>query len=221
MFRLESSDGSEVLLLSLYVDDGACCTNSDRLYQKFIKDLSAKYRLSDQGDLDWHLCMKFTQNLTEGTITIDQRAYTDCVLKHFNMYDCKPKPTLMTPNLHLSKSDCPEVPNKEQVKQYQQLIGSLMYIACSTRPDIAYAVNTCAQFMSNPGERHMEAAKHILSAWAWACAERQFACDASNPERDSAGVGKKKVVVLRGNADVIPKARKKHRSSRGHTYHLW
>lgn len=45
---------------------------------------------------------------------------------------------------------------------YQQLIGSLMYISCGTRPDIAYAVHTCSQFMQNPGEKHITAAKHIL-----------------------------------------------------------
>ncbi len=50
------------------------------------------------------------------------------------------------------------------VKPYQQLVCSLMYVACATRPDIAYAVNSCAQFMSNPGPGlvHLEAAKHIL-----------------------------------------------------------
>jgi hypothetical protein len=48
----------------------------------------------------------------------------------------------------LSKDDCPTFPVKEDVKVYQQLIGSLMYIACGTRQDIAYSVNSCAQFMS-------------------------------------------------------------------------
>jgi hypothetical protein len=61
----------------------------------------------------------------------------------------------------LSKDDCPTFPVQEDVKAYQQLIGSLMYIACGTRPDIAYAVNSCAQFMSNPGQPHIAAAKHI------------------------------------------------------------
>jgi len=160
MFRLQR--GKEVIIISLYVDDGMCATNSDKLYKQFINDLQKKYKLSDQGNLEWHLGMKFTHNKTTGAISIDQRAYIDNVLKRFKLEDCKTKPTPLTPHVHLSKNDCPEVPDKKAVKLYQQLIGSLMYIACGTRPDIAYAVNTCAQFMSNPGNRHIEAAKHIL-----------------------------------------------------------
>jgi hypothetical protein len=93
---------------------------------------------------------------------IDQKAYIESVVKHFNMSDCNAKPMLMVPGLHLSKDDCPEVPDKEQTRIYQQLTSSLMYIACGTRPDIDYTVSTCMQFMSNLGPRHMEAAKHIV-----------------------------------------------------------
>ena len=159
LYKLDRN--GEVIYLSLYVDDGACCTNSDKLYEQFIKDLSAKYRLSDQGDLDWHLGMKFTYG-QDGSIKIDQRAYIENVLKRFNMEDCKPKYTPMIAGQILSTDDCPKCPHKDEIKMYQQLIGSLMYISCGTRPDIAYAVNSCAQFMSNPGPTHVAAAKHIL-----------------------------------------------------------
>ena len=84
------------------------------------------------------------------------------MLKRFDMKDANERDTPLAPKTRLSKADCPPVPDKQAVKAYQQLVGSLMYVACATRPDIAYAVNTCAQFMSNPGPRHEEAAKHIL-----------------------------------------------------------
>jgi hypothetical protein len=106
--------------------------------------------------------MKFTRDKKKGTITMDQKAYIESVARRFNLADCKPKPTPMVPGLHLSKANCPQVADKEQTCIYQQLIGSLMYVACCTRPDIAYAVSTCVQFMSNPGPRHMEDAKHIV-----------------------------------------------------------
>ena len=160
LFKLQR--GNDIILLSLYVDDGACATNSETLYKQFIKDLQAKYKLSDQGDLKWHLGMKFTRDTNTGAISIDQRAYIEHVLKRFNMENAHAKDTPLPPHIHLSKSDCPATPVKDDVKSYQQLIGSLMYIACGTRPDIAYAVNTCAQFMSNPGAAHIHAAKHIL-----------------------------------------------------------
>jgi hypothetical protein len=65
------------LLVSLYVDDGACCTNDEALYQDFIKALGDKYELSDSGDLDWHLGIKVTQNTDGGTVSLDQTAYIE------------------------------------------------------------------------------------------------------------------------------------------------
>ena len=45
---------------------------------------------------------------------------------------------------------------------YASLIGSLMYLAVATCPDIAYAVHCLGSFTSNPDMSHWMAAKRIL-----------------------------------------------------------
>ncbi|KAG5872373.1 hypothetical protein JTB14_018025 [Gonioctena quinquepunctata] len=45
---------------------------------------------------------------------------------------------------------------------YQSLIGSPMYLAVSTRPDIAYRVGMLSQFNKNYGAQHWKAAKRVL-----------------------------------------------------------
>ena len=45
---------------------------------------------------------------------------------------------------------------------YQELIGSLMYLAMWTRPDIAYPVSILSQFNTNYTWEHWHAAKRIL-----------------------------------------------------------
>ncbi|PSR71691.1 hypothetical protein PHLCEN_2v12436 [Hermanssonia centrifuga] len=47
---------------------------------------------------------------------------------------------------------------------YQEAVGSLMYAAIGTLPDIAFAVSTLAQFSENPGWVHWEAFSSI--SWA-------------------------------------------------------
>ena len=42
------------------------------------------------------------------------------------------------------------------------MLGSLMYSAIGTRPDISFAVNTLAQHASAPGEAHLRALKRIF-----------------------------------------------------------
>ena len=46
--------------------------------------------------------------------------------------------------------------------KYASLIGSLMYAAVATQPDIAYSINRLASFTSNSDLRHWIAAKRIL-----------------------------------------------------------
>ena len=83
LFKLQR--GNDIILLSLYVDDGACATNSEALYQQFIKDLQAKYKLLDQGDLKWHLSMKIARDANTGAISFDQRA---CKFAYTCMNSC-------------------------------------------------------------------------------------------------------------------------------------
>jgi hypothetical protein len=47
-------------------------------------------------------------------------------------------------------------------KPYQSIVGSLIYISQLARPDICYATNRCAQYMSDPGELHWQALMQIL-----------------------------------------------------------
>jgi hypothetical protein len=45
---------------------------------------------------------------------------------------------------------------------YLQAVGSLMYLATATRPDISYAVGVLARFSKNPGLQHWKAVKHLF-----------------------------------------------------------
>ena len=45
---------------------------------------------------------------------------------------------------------------------YHEAVGSLMYAALSTCPDIAFAVQTISCFSTKPGPAHWEAVKRIF-----------------------------------------------------------
>jgi hypothetical protein len=44
---------------------------------------------------------------------------------------------------------------------YRQVIGKLLYLEKTTRPDIACAVHQCARFSAHPKNKHAEAVKRI------------------------------------------------------------
>ena len=46
--------------------------------------------------------------------------------------------------------------------RYSQIIGSLMYLYGTTRPDISFDVSKLRRFTSNPGHDHWEALERVL-----------------------------------------------------------
>jgi len=156
--------GKDIIILSLYVDDGLAATNNDTLYAKFLEDLGNEFELSACGELTWYLGVKVTQNLVDGTTFIGQQQYVKQLLERFSMSECTSATTAMSPNTRMLHADCPAVGkgDKKLTREYQQLVGALLYLSAWTRPDIAFAVNQAAKFMSNPGANHMVAAKRIL-----------------------------------------------------------
>ena len=46
--------------------------------------------------------------------------------------------------------------------RYSQIIGSLMYLASATRPDISFAVSKLSRFVSNPGDEHWKALERVM-----------------------------------------------------------
>ena len=65
----------------------------------------------------------------------------------------------------LTKDQCPKNDvEKAAIKDipYSSIVGSLMYSAVCTRPDIAYAVSVLGRYLANLGNEHWVAAKKVL-----------------------------------------------------------
>ena len=86
------------------------------------------------------------------------------MLDKFGLKDTNPVSTPMDPDVKLDyKPEEEEEPEtNDATYSYSTLIGSLMYLAISTRPDISFAVNRLAQFTRNPKPRHWTAVKRVF-----------------------------------------------------------
>lgn len=49
-----------------------------------------------------------------------------------------------------------------EIQKFQRKIGSILYAAVSTRPDVAFAASRLARFLVNPNEAHHAAADRVL-----------------------------------------------------------
>jgi hypothetical protein len=74
------------------------------------------------------------------------------------MLDCKAMATPMVSNLKLLQDTTSETVD---VTLYRQMVGSLMYLT-NTRHDICFDVNTLSQYMEQPRQVHLVAAKYVI-----------------------------------------------------------
>ena len=156
--------GTKQVVLALYVDDMLIMSASEEEVGAVKKELSTEYKMKDLGEVDVILGMRVRRSIKDGWLTIDQEDYATEVLKKFGMWYSKPQQTPVSTDIKLSARDCPEEQDKYKMASvpYRSVIGSLMYLMVSTRPDLAASLSILSRFLANPGEVHWEAAKRVL-----------------------------------------------------------
>ena len=156
-----------VVYLAVYVDDLLIIGPNETDIIKIKSELSQKFDIEDKGDVSFVLGMKIDRDRERKTLTITQKQYAEDVAKKFRMENAKCKTGIpIHPKLKFTRDDCPQTDEEKQYMKkvpYRSAIGALMYLATCTRPDIAYAVSACASFMHDPGKKHWEAVKQIIS----------------------------------------------------------
>lgn len=157
--------GGKMLFVTIYVDDFLIFTNCRKMKKKLKRYLCSRFQMKDIGEAKFCLGLRISRNMERGELTLDQEKYVEELLEKYQMKNCHPVSTPFEPSERLDKSMCP-TSTKEQEEMtkvpYKEAVGSLLYLAQATRPDISFAVNAVSQYCSNPGRRHWEAVKRIL-----------------------------------------------------------
>lgn len=96
----------------------------------------------------------------EGVIKMSQTKYIENILSRFEMENCKPRSSPCE-TMILNK-DTPEESAPVDSRLYREIVGSLVYIMTSTRPDLCYSVTKLSQYLSAPTVVHLNTAKHVL-----------------------------------------------------------
>nr|GEU80822.1 hypothetical protein [Tanacetum cinerariifolium] len=115
-----------------------------------------------RGKIDKTLFIKRDKRLQvkqkEDGIFISQDKYVNEILNKFGFSDVMTASTPMETHKTLLKDEKGEDVDEHL---YRSMIGSLMYLT-SSRPDIMFAVCTCARFQVNPKISHLHAVKRIF-----------------------------------------------------------
>ena len=94
-------------------------------------------------------------------VHIDQCAYLETVLQRCGIADAKSATTPLLAGYMPEPVDQDTIIDLEIQSRYQTIIGSLLYLTLSTRPDIAFAVTKMVQFAAKPNKEHLNKALYI------------------------------------------------------------
>lgn len=151
--------GENVVLIAVYVDDILIASRNQKEIDRISYYLSQQFTIKNLGEVNRCLGIEFNR---EGEkITLTQKGYICELLKRFGMSDCNSVSAPFDSNIKLKKEIDKPTPDG-QALPYRELVGSLTYLASSTRPDIAFSASYLGQFNNCFDETHWKAAKRVL-----------------------------------------------------------
>ena len=141
--------GGKGVILCLYIDDILIFVSNLKVIEEVKEFLSKNFEMKDLGEADVILNIKLLRE-GDGGVTLLQSHYVEKVLSCFGFSDCEIAPTPYDRSVILRKN---RRIARDQLR-YSQIIGSLIYLASATRPDISFVVCKLSRFVSNSGDDH-------------------------------------------------------------------
>ena len=159
--------GADICIVATWVDDiiMANARKNKLEREKFDKDLRKEFEMSPwtTGEADWLLNMTIKRDWVKGTLHLSQPLAIEKMAEKFDLMGREgSNPYIpMKPDLKLVKAEGDKI-IPESVFPYQSMVGGLLYLSLTARPDVAQSVSVLSRFMSCPGKEHCEAAEQIV-----------------------------------------------------------
>ncbi|THH16432.1 hypothetical protein EW146_g4214 [Bondarzewia mesenterica] len=158
--------GCAKIILPVFVDDCTFVSNSVEILDKIVAELASTFCLRDLGPSTSLLGIEIIRDRPNHRLSLRQYQYIIDMLQHYSFDDSSPVKVPILPGVRL----CSDMSAKfdEEDKEYMKTVpyisgvGSLLFLAMSTRPDIAHAVSTLCRFNFWPGIAHWKAVKHLF-----------------------------------------------------------
>ena len=161
----------DTLLVGCYVDDLFVLYNSSdehSLYARFVRDLQARWDVDDEGEVTDLLNIEISR--TDSAVTLRQTAYIEKLAAAWfddgppaHMHSNSAPHTDELPQLVLDAVSAISPPDPQLLNRYRSLVGSLLYAATNTRPDVAYAVGMLCRAMAKPSPQLFDCALRVLA----------------------------------------------------------
>ena len=143
-------------------------TNGRNSMNKLKTEINSSYLCKDKGPIGIFLNLHFVRDRLNRTISVSAPTKVSKLLLGEGLLDidkqaiAKPAKLPASPNLNLVDSSLSRDQPSMLQRPYKSILGQLLYLAITCRPDIATAVSQAGKYASNPGVTHWSALLHIV-----------------------------------------------------------
>jgi hypothetical protein len=139
------------VIIFFYVNDVIIIyrKKSQEAVNQLIKILQKYYNITGGDQAQWFLGMKVLRDRRNRLIWLGQEAYFEKIAKLATNRKIYQTPMGATKLLARITHALPA-----EIQLYQRKIGSILFAAIFTRPNVAFAVSRLAKFLSNPSLMH-------------------------------------------------------------------
>ena len=159
LYILQCTEG--VIFILVYVDDMLLIGKSVESLTVLVSSIARHFDIRREKSVSKFLGMVIQRDESVGTLTIHSEPTIRMMLEKFRMGACRSVSAPLATGTVLRRVAVNE--NVGRFAQgYKQLFGSLLHLANTTRPDIAFAAGYLSRYMDCAGKPLWEAAKRVL-----------------------------------------------------------
>ncbi|BEJ13710.1 hypothetical protein CspHIS471_0308840 [Cutaneotrichosporon sp. HIS471] len=155
--------------ISAYVDDIICATSTKEEFNNIKTEMRNHWTITDLGEPQYILGVQVDRDRLLRTITLSQPTYVESVSERFNISTrgagrSAPLPVgSKTYGELLADADTTDELTAERRTYYQEIVGTIQWIAGATRPDMAFSASFLGRARNAPTERTLALAERALS----------------------------------------------------------
>ena len=158
-------DGEGWAYVCLYVDDMIVAAKEATTVRKVKEQISQRFQTKDLGPVKHLLGMEVMYDRKKREMFISQQRYIEETADMFGQTQARPTGNPCDQSMKLSSANSPKSDVERQAMSrtpYRQLLGRLLFIVTTTRPDAAFPVSQLGRFAENPGSQHWKALIKVL-----------------------------------------------------------
>ncbi|SOV02937.1 uncharacterized protein UDID_18084 [Ustilago sp. UG-2017a] len=178
--------GDQLTVITAYVDDMLITSPCRREVDRTKAEIMDKWGTEDNGPVREFLGIKITRERRQGRITLDLTAYIKGMVSKWLERSSKRTWVPMQSVAGIAGGDkC----NPDQAKRYQELVGQLLWVSNTVRPDISAVIhllkylNQTSDYRLNLGGAHRSHADQPVVTYT----DANWASDPTNGRRSTSG----------------------------------